>query len=291
VKSISIDIETYSSADLTRRGVYRYAEADDFAVVLFGYSADGGDVKVVDLANGEKIPAEVLSALTDDGVAKWAYNSQFERVCLSRHLGLPLGTYLSPQSWRCSMVWAAVMGLPMSLAEAGAVLGLEKQKLTEGKDLIRRFCTPPRRVPQMSIFGDDALWERFKEYCKRDVESEMAIKDRLSRFPVPDGVWGEFVRDQEMNDRGVLIDVDLAKQAVETDAAISEKLLAEMRLLTGLDNPSSVVQLKDWLANNGVDIESLGKSDVAAVKGETKDGKIVRVLELRELTAKSSIKK
>jgi DNA polymerase len=243
VKSISIDIETYSSIDLKKCGVYRYAESDDFEILLFGYSIDGGDVRVIDIANSETIPQEVLDALTDDSVEKWAFNSQFERVCLSRFLGLPPGTYLNPRSWRCSMVWCATLGLPMSLENAGAVLGLEKQKLTEGKDLIRHFCVPPREQPQLTIFGKDDKWERFKEYNRRDVEVEMSIQAKLSKFPLPDWLWAEFVRDQEMNDRGVLIDTELARQAVKIDADNSNKLTEEFRKLTGLANPNSVIQL------------------------------------------------
>jgi len=291
LKELHLDYETYSSLDITKCGVYRYCESEDFEILLMSYSVDGGEVKIADLANGEKIPTDVLSALRDDNMLKFAHNAQFERICTSRFLGLPLETYLSPKSWRCSMVWCAYLGLPLSLENAGAVLGLEKQKLAEGKDLIRHFCTPPRYVPQLNITGADDKWERFKKYCVRDTEVETKITERLSKFPLPDWLWEEFVRDQEMNDRGVLIDAELARQAVKADETVSEKLLGEMRRLTKCKNPKSVAQLKEWFIKNGVDIDSLGKKDIELVKSEISDKTALRVLELRELTAKSSIKK
>lgn len=209
MKTISVDLETYSSVNLAKSGLYKYAESPDFEILLFGYSVDGGPVQVVDLACGEKIPSEVISALTDKTVTKWAFNASFERVCISRYLGLPTGTYLNPESWRCSMIWAATMGLPLSLEGVGAVLGLEKQKLTEGKDLIRYFCQPcaptksnGQRTRNYPYHASDK-WALFKSYNKRDVETEMAIQDKLRKFPVPDSVWDEYHLDQEINDRGV----------------------------------------------------------------------------------------
>lgn len=291
MKTLSIDIETFSSFDLKKCGAYRYVEADDFEIILFGYSIDGGAINVVDLVSGEKIPAEVLNALTDENIMKFAFNSQFERVCLSRHLGLPLGTYLSPKSWRCSMVWSAYCGLPLSLEDVGAVLGLERQKLTEGKELIRYFCGPNASGKRNLPTDSPDKWERFKEYNRRDVEVEMAVQARLSKFPVPDFVWDEFIRDQEMNDCGVLIDIELAKQAVMADTKSRDTLIAKMREITRLQNPNSIPQLKGWLADEGYDISSLSKKDIATAKAEITDKTVVRVLELRELTAKSSIKK
>jgi len=188
MKSISIDIETYSSVNLARSGVYRYAESEDFEILLFGYSIDGKEVNVIDLTQGEKIPEEIIMALQDEKIIKWAFNAMFERICLSKFLGLETGKYLNPSSWRCSMIWSAYMGLPLSLEGVGAVLGLEKQKLIEGKDLIRYFCLPcnptksnggrTRNLPR----HDMEKWQRFKEYNARDVETEMLIQERLSNF-------------------------------------------------------------------------------------------------------------
>lgn len=216
MKSLSIDIETYSSVNLAKSGVYRYVEAPDFEILLFGYSVDGSAVQVIDLACGEKIPAEILGALTDESVTKWAFNAGFERVCLSRYIGLPTGEYIAPSSWRCSMVWAATMGLPLSLEGVGAVLGLEKQKLTEGKELIKYFCQPcaptkangerTRNFP----YHAPKKWSAFKKYNARDVETEMSIQARLAKYPVPDSVWEEYHLDQEINDRGVALDMTLA---------------------------------------------------------------------------------
>ena len=265
MKSISIDIETYSSINLGKSGVYRYAENDDFEILLFAYSVDGGEVKVVDLANGEKIPRSII----DDEIIKWAFNAMFERVCLSKFLGLETGKYLNPSSWRCSMVWSAYMGLPLSLESVGAVLGLEKQKLTEGKDLIRYFCIPcnptktnggrARNFPK----HDSDRWQRFKEYNARDVETEMLIQEKLFKFPVPDFIWKEYEMDQIINDRGIAIDMDFVKQAVYIDGISSENLMTVMQDITKLENPNSVQQMKGWLLENGIETESLGKKAVA----------------------------
>ena len=243
MKTISIDIESYSSIDLPKSGVYKSAESPDFEVILFGYSVDGGDVRVVDLTCGETIPPNIIDALTDNAVEKWAFNANFERICLSKWLGLPVGQYLNPQSWRCSMVWSAYMGLPLSLDNVGAVLGLEKQKLTEGKELIRYFCKPcaattanGRRTRNRPEHAPDK-WERFKSYNRRDVEAEMSIQARLAKFPVPDCIWEEYLQDQEINDRGVLLDMTLVKNAVAADARSRTELLTKMRELTELENP------------------------------------------------------
>lgn len=296
MKNLEIDIETFSSANLSKCGVYRYAEAPDFEILLFGYSVDGGEVRVIDLASGEEIPEEIMAALIDEGVTKWAFNAQFERVCLSRFLGLPTGEYLNPEQWRCSMVWSAYMGLPLSLEGVGAVLGLEKQKLSAGKDLIRYFCVPcnPTKANGGRIRNlpkhDAEKWNLFKTYNIRDVETEMQIQDRLRKFPVPEEVWHEYHMDQKINDRGILVDMPLVEQAIAIDEISRAKLTAALQEQTGLDNPNSVVQMKEWLSVNGVEMDTLGKKAVAAKIQET-DGDISNVLSLRLQLAKSSVKK
>jgi DNA polymerase len=296
IHTLSCDIETYSSVDLAKSGVFRYCEADDFEILLFGYSVDGGAVQVVDLARGEMIPNEILEALTDGSVVKWAFNAAFERICLSRYLGLPTGTYLNPASWRCTMVWSAYLGLPLSLMGVGAVLGLEKQKLAEGKDLIRYFCIPcnptiangGRRRNHPADAPDK--WSLFVDYNRRDVEVEMAIHQRLARFPVPDAVWDEYHLDQRINDRGVMVDGELVRSAIGMDSLSRQELVSRMKEITDLENPNSVSQVKAWLADNGLEVESLGKKDVkAALKDAPRQ--IQQVLELRLQLAKSSIKK
>lgn len=296
IKNLEIDIESFSDVDLTKCGVYKYASAPDFEVILFAYSVDGGPVRQVDLACGEKIPAEIIAALEDDTVTKWAFNANFERVCLSRYLGYPTGDYLMPDSWRCSMVWAAYLGLPLSLEGVGTVLGLEKQKLTEGKNLIKYFCQPC--APTKSNGGRtrnlpaDApeKWEAFKTYNIRDVEVEMAIQARLSNYPVPESVWEEYHLDQEINDRGIMIDRELVDQALLIDARSKSDLKARLQAMTGLDNPNSVQQLKSYLADRGIEADSLGKKEVAAMI-KTVPGDIAEVLSLRLQLAKSSVKK
>jgi DNA polymerase len=293
---LGIDLETYSSVNLLKGGVYRYCEAEDFEILLFGYSVDGGEVKVVDLARGEKIPKNIISAIYDDGIIKWAFNATFERICLSRHLGLPTGTYLDPSSWRCTMIWSAYLGLPLSLMGVGAVLGLQRQKLSEGKDLIRYFCTPCN--PTITNGGrtrneaDDApdKWKLFIEYNKRDVEVEIAIHQRLCRFPVPDAIWDEYHLDQGINDRGVLIDKNLVGNAIRMDKRAREELITRMKDLTDLENPNSVSQVKTWLSENGLEVDSLGKKDVKAALQDA-PRQIQEVLELRLQLAKSSVKK
>lgn len=293
---LGIDLETYSSVNLLKGGVYRYCEAEDFEILLFGYSVDGGEVKVVDLARGEKIPKNIISAIYDDGIIKWAFNATFERICLSRHLGLPTGTYLDPSSWRCTMIWSAYLGLPLSLMGVGAVLGLQRQKLSEGKDLIRYFCTPCN--PTITNGGrtrneaDDApdKWKLFIEYNRRDVEVEIAIHQRLCRFPVPDAIWDEYRLDQGINDRGVLVDKNLVGNAIRMDKRAREELVARMKDLTDLENPNSVSQVKTWLSENGLEVDSLGKKDVKAALQDA-PRQIQEVLELRLQLAKSSVKK
>lgn len=296
MKTLSIDLETYSSADIGKSGVYRYAEASDFEVLLFGYSIDGASPQLVDLARGEQIPEAVLGALTDPAVTKWAFNASFERVCLSRYLGLPSGTYLEPQQWRCSMIWSAYLGLPLSLAGVGAVLKLEKQKLETGRDLIRYFCQPcaPTKVNggRTRNKPSDApdKWAMFKSYNLRDVETEMAIQEKLARFPVPEFVWDEYHLDQEINDRGIRLDMDVVENAIQIDALSKAELTEKIQTLTALENPNSVAQMKAWLAEHGLEVESLGKKEVAAMLRDAPPD-LAEALLLRQQLAKSSVKK
>lgn len=296
MKTLSIDIETYSDIPLQKTGVYRYCGSPNFEILLFGYSIDSGPVQVVDLACGEHIPKEVLAALEDDSVIKWAFNAAFERVCLSRYLGYPTGEYLDPESWHCSMVWAATMGLPLSLEGVGAVLGLEKQKLTEGKELIKYFCQPclptkanSQRTRNRPFHAPDK-WELFKRYNARDVEAEMGIQQKLSKFPVPPQVWEEYDIDQEINDRGVRIDMELVEQAIQMDARSRQELTDAMKRMTALENPNSVQQMKQWLSDNGMETDSLGKKVVAELL-KTAPPELAEVLTLRQQLAKSSVRK
>lgn len=296
MKTLSIDIETYSDVPLSKTGVYRYCESPDFEILLFGYSVNSGPVQVVDLACGEKIPAEIIVALEDESVIKWAFNAFFERICLSRFLGYPTGEYLDPKSWRCSMIWAATMGLPLSLEGVGTVLGLEKQKLTEGKDLIKYFCQPcvatksnggrTRNHP----FHAPEKWEAFKRYNIRDVETEMGIQHKLRKFPVPESVWEEYHIDQEINDRGVRLDMELVQQAIAMDTRSREELTAAIKDITKLENPNSVLQMKRWLSDNGVETDSLDKKAIAELLKNAPD-KLASVLILRQQLAKSSVRK
>ena len=296
MRVISIDIETYSSVDLAKSGVYRYIESPDFEILLFGYSIDGGDVRVVDLVSGEKLPAEIHSALIDPSVTKRAFNAQFERICLSKWLGLPQGQYLDPKSWCCTMIWSAYMGLPLSLEGVGAVLGLEKQKLMEGKDLIRYFCKPCNptaanggRTRNLPTDAPDK-WSVFKTYNCRDVETEMAIQSKLVKFPVPDSIWMEYRTDQEINDRGVALDMPFVQSAIEADERSRSELIRQMHELTELENPNSVAQMKQWLSDNGLETDTLDKKAVAELL-KTAPESLGKVLELRQSLAKSSIKK
>lgn len=296
MQTLSIDLETYSDQPLAKTGVYRYVESPDFEILLFAYSVDGDPVQQIDLACGEKIPPAILAALEDDKVTKWAFNANFERICLSRFLGYPTGDYLKPDSWKCSMVWAAYMGLPLSLEGAGAVLGLEKQKLSEGKDLIKYFCQPcaptksnGQRTRNLPKHSPDK-WLAFKRYNIRDVETEMSIQARLSKYPVPDSVWEEYHLDQEINDRGVGLDMELVRQAIQMDGRSRSELTQAMKELTSLDNPNSVQQMKQWLADNGMETDTLGKKAVAELL-KTAPPQLQKVLTLRQQLAKSSVKK
>ena len=292
MRCISIDIETYSDVDLSKCGVYKYSSSPNFEILLFGFSVDGGDVRVVDVACGEEIPADILAALSDESVIKWAFNAMFERVCLSNYLG----EWLEPESWKCSMVWSATLGLPLSLENVGAVLGLEKQKLSEGKDLIRYFCVPckptkanggrTRNLPE----HDREKWERFKAYNLRDVEAEMQIQQRLAKFPVPEFVWEEYRQDQEINDRGIGVDMEMVRNAIAMDGRSKSELSAAMQELTELENPNSVQQMKQWLSENGVETDSLDKKAVAGLLKKVPEP-LKTVLTLRQQLAKSSVKK
>lgn len=310
IKTLSIDIETYSDIDLSKCGVYKYMESAAFDILLFGYAINGGKVQVVDLACGETIPAKVIAALTDEKVTKWAFNASFERVCLSAWLrkNYPqefysysieedtVQNYLDPSAWKCSMIWSAYMGLPLSLAGAGAVLGLEEQKLKEGKDLIRYFCVPckatkvnggrTRNLPE----HDREKWERFKFYNKRDVEVEISIQKKLSQYPVPDFVWDEYHIDQEINDRGIALDMTMVENAIAMDEKSKEELHAALKRITNLENPNSVMQMKQWLSEHGMETDTLGKKAVAELL-KTAPAPLAEVLSLRQQLAKSSVKK
>lgn len=308
--SLSIDLETYSSVDLKKSGVYPYAESPDFEILLFAYSVNEGEVQVVDIACGEKVPAAILAALTDDSVTKWAYNCQFERVCLSywlrRHYPEyfssysitedSVGNYLDPAAWKCSRIWGAYMGLPLSLKGIGAVLKLDDQKMEEGSDLIKYFCKPCRPTKKNGgrtrnlPMHDPEKWSLFKKYNKRDVEVELSIKDKLAKFPVPDFVWDEYHLDQEINDRGILLDMHFVEQAIKIDAQTKVYLRSKMQEQTGLENPNSVVQMKSWLSENGVQAESLDKKAVKKLISDS-DDHIADVLSYRQQLAKSSVSK
>lgn len=297
---MSIDLETFSPVDLKKTGVYPYAEDPEFEILLFGVSVDGGPIVVYDLASGDELPKEIVDALSDNTVTKWAFNSQFERVCLSRYLWdkgrLPRGEFLDPAGWHCSMIWASYLGLPRSLASVGAALGLSEQKMTEGKDLIRYFCVPCKPTKtnggrERNFPSDDPeKWAVFKSYNKRDVEVEMEAQEKLSAHPVPESIWSEFTIDQEINDRGILVDIPMVRNAIRLDTLSQEHLKEELQTLTGLDNPRSVVQMKSWLEENNFPVESLGKKQIKELI-TTAPPKIREVLELRQQIAMSAVKK
>ena len=310
IHTLSLDVETFSDVDLKKCGVYKYAESSDFEILLFGVSVDGGEVTVYDLASGDTVPEEIIRALADDSVIKWAYNASFERVCLSVWLrrNYPqyfssysieddtVRNYLDPSSWRCSLVWGAYMGLPLSLEGIGKVLKLENQKMAEGKALIRYFCVPckptkanggrTRNLPE----HDPVKWSTFIAYNKRDVETEMAIQQKLSKFPVPNFLWAEYHLDQEINDRGIQLDMVLVEQAIAIDERSREELSAKMQQLTALENPNSVQQMKEWLTKHGLEVDSLDKEAVKELL-KTAPPELAEVLELRRQLAKSSVKK
>lgn len=312
METISIDIETYSGKDLNKCGVYKYVQHPNFDILLFGYAVDGGEVRVIVLTAGEEIPDEVLAALSDVNITKWAFNSNFERICLSEWLrrnrpehfysysvpGGTVGAYLDPRGWKCSMIWSVYMGLPLSLAGVGAVLGLEEQKLKEGKDLIRYFCVPCKATKSNGVRTrnlpehDPEKWELFKFYNQRDVEVEKSIQKKLHNFPVPDFVWEEFWLDQEINDKGIQLDLTLVENAIALDEISKDKLSDAMKDITELDNPNSVAQMKQWLSDQGVEAESLGKKVVAQmIADDDIDEDVTEALKLRQQLAKSSVKK
>ena len=312
IKTLSCDLETFSDINLAKCGVYKYAESPAFEILLFGYAVDGGPVQVIDLAQGESIPNAILDALTDESVTKWAFNASFERVCLSRYLcdlGMSLdpfrdhhplsqdcARFLNPAGWKCSMIWSAYMGLPLSLEGAGAVLKLDSQKMKEGKDLIRYFCVPcketksnggrTRNLPQHAL----DKWTLFKSYNKRDVEVEMDIQERLKKYPVPEPIWDEYHLDQEINDRGIAIDRTLAENAIVIDARSRDSLMAMLKEKTGLENPNSVIQMIGWLEQHGMKTDSLGKKQVQKLL-KTAEEPLRSVLLLRQKLAKSSVRK
>ena len=310
IHTLSIDVETFSDVDLKKCGVYKYASSPNFEILLFGVSVDGGEVTVYDLASGDTVPEEIIRALSDDSVIKWAYNASFERVCLSVWLrrNYPqyfssysieedtVRNYLDPSSWRCSLVWGAYMGLPLSLEGIGKVLKLENQKMAEGKALIRYFCVPckptkanggrTRNLPE----HDPVKWSTFIAYNKRDVETEMAIQQKLSKFPVPEFLWEEYHLDQEINDRGIQLDMVLVEQAIAINECSREDLSAKMRQLTALENPNSVQQMKEWLTKHGLEVDCLDKKAVKELL-KTAPPELAEVLELRRQLAKSSVKK
>lgn len=310
MKELSIDLESYSDVDLKKSGVYRYAESQNFEILLFAYSVDNGPVIVIDIAQGECVPDDILAALSDDTITKWAYNASFERVCLSYWLkrnypqhfysySIPedtVGNYLAPVSWKCSRIWGAYMGLPLSLEGIGAVLKLSDQKMKEGKDLIKYFCTPckatkvnggrTRNLPKHDL----EKWATFKSYNKRDVEVELAIKERLTKYPVPDFIWEEYHLDQEINDRGIGADMQLVVNAIDIDAKTKQALLHQMQKKTGLENPNSVQQMKTWLSERGIETESLDKKAVKGLLPDV-DKDVAEVLSCRQQLAKSSVSK
>lgn len=308
INMITIDIETRSDKDISKCGVYAYTDTPYFDILLFAYSIDGQPVQVVDTANGEEIPENVLAALADENVVKRAFNCNFERVCLSKYLreNYPqyfqsysidedtVGDFLNPESWHCSMIHARTLGLLLSLAEVGKVLGIEQQKMTEGKALIKFFCVPYDTIDGVPQFHSPTdypdKWEIFKAYNKRDVEAELEIDRRLSRFPVPDFLWKEFYLDQEINDKGILVDMQLADKAICLDAEAKEELTTEMQRLTGVENPNSVYQLLDWLETQGYKSDSLGKTQVQELIKTAKEP-VKSVLQMRLQLSKSSVKK
>ena len=296
MKKLSCDIETFSDVDLIRCGVYKYADSPDFEMLLFAYAADDGDVHIIDIAGGEELPEKIIQAIKSDTVVKTAYNAQFERVCLSRYLKLPEGEYLNPQSWYCTAVQAAELALPLSLADVGSVLGLERQKMTEGKELIKYFCVPCKPTKSNGNrtrnrpCHDINKWETFKKYCMRDVDVERQIADKLKMYPIRAEEHRLYVLDQIINDRGVLVDSELAEQAVKLNSIQTTVAVEQAYMITGLENPNSVTQLKQWLQENGVEIESLSKKAVKSLADET-DGDVSEMLKLRLLMAKTSVKK
>ncbi len=296
MNKLSIDLETYSETSINA-GVYKYTEDPAFEILLFAYSIDDGPVMVADLAMGDKVPEVVLNALSNPAVTKWAFNAQFERICLSKYLNLPSNTYLNPRGWKCSMTWAAILGLPFSLKKVGEVLNIDKKKLEEGKDLIRYFCVPCKPTKRNGYrlrnyyYHDKEKWETFKLYNKRDVEAEMSIQERLSNHPVPESLWEEYWMCELINDRGVLVDDVLVNNSIKINEICRENYLKTLQKITNLENPNSVAQLKEWLTDNDVDAPSLGKKEVKELLKDASDETVQQVLTLRQMISKSSVKK
>lgn len=303
-----IDFETRSDADITKTGVYRYADSPCFDILLFAVSIDDAPVQVYDLAQNDIIPDNILHALADHNVMKHSFNASFERVCISVWLkrnypelfhgyGNPqdsVSDYLDPESWRCSMVASAYLGLPLTLAGVGAVLKLEQQKMTEGKALIRYFCVPYDTIHGVPKFRSPAdapdKWQIFKAYNKRDVETEMEIEAKISKFPVPQSVWEEYILDQKINDRGIQVDMPFVQNAIQIGDTVKKALTEKLSDITGLENPNSVQQMKNWLSERGLEMQSLGKKEVQE-QLLTAPAHIREVLQLRQQTSKSSVKK
>ena len=296
MNKLSIDLETYSETSINA-GVYKYTEDPAFEILLFAYSIDDGPVMVADLAMGDKVPEVVLNALSNPAVTKWAFNAQFERICLSKYLNLPSNTYLNPRGWKCSMTWAAILGLPFSLKKVGEVLNIDKKKLEEGKNLIRYFCVPCKPTKRNGYrlrnyyYHDKEKWETFKLYNKRDVEAEMSIQERLSNHPVPESLWEEYWMCELINDRGVLVDDVLVNNSIKINEICRENYLKNLQKITNLENPNSVAQLKEWLTDNDVDAPSLGKKEVKELLKDASDETVQQVLTLRQMISKSSVKK
>ena len=287
MKDLFIDLETSSSVDLAKAGSYRYAEAEDFKILLFACSVDGGEVKVYDLAHGDELPAEIMAAIVDPAVTKWAYNCNFERVCLSRFLGYPVGRYIAPEQFKCVMTWGGYMGLPMSLEKISQVMKLQQGKLDTGKALIRKFCRADSRLPMRENYE----WQMFCEYCKRDVEAEMEICKKHSPWPVPDTVWQEFFDSEHINDRGVAIDKQFVRNAIRISEEVKADITEQMERFTGLQNPNSVTQLKWWLSQQGVETEKLDKAAVEELLNRELTDIVREVLTMHQQISKSSVAK
>lgn len=293
MKTLTIDLETYSSIDLVKSGVYAYCDSEDFEILLFAYAVDDEEVQIVDMAQGEKLPDEILKALTDPSIEKTSYNANFECSCIEKYFNLPM----LPEQWRCSAVHALTLGLPGNLDGVARCLKLKEQKMKEGKALIRYFSLPckptkangerTRNLPQ----DDPDKWATFKEYCRQDVEVERQIRKKLEAFPVPEFEHKLWELDQKINDGGVLVDKVMVVNAIKADSDFQDKLFEEAVHLTGLENPNSPAQLKDWLQEQGMEVESLSKQNVEELMGEVQNPNVKRLLELRQEMSKTSVKK
>ena len=298
MKILSLDLETFSDIDLRKCGVYRYTDSPNFDILLFAYSIDEGPVELIDLASGEEIPDEIIRAILSEDIIKTAFNANFERVALMKYLSRKLGKdiYLDPSSWRCSEVQAALLGLPLHLEGVAKVLKLDAQKMSEGKNLIRYFCLPCKptaanggRTRNLPNHAPDK-WKLFKKYNIRDVEVELEIRKKIKEYQVPESEQTLYELDQRINDRGIKADMIFVNEAISCDKQFTVIATESAYELTGLENPNSVSQLKDWLSERGVEVESLSKKNVKDLVSET-DGEIKEALKLRLLMAKTSVKK